>query len=136
MLRRILNKTLRRLKSRSSLGYACRYSSISDKVNPRCNPQEAGEDKVSEEFEEPGELTPPTPTKEESERLSRFRNKLKEDLAAMEMNRFNLMVPKENDPLPPWPNNVNPHTGEIGGPRGPEPTRYGDWERKGICIDF
>ncbi len=25
---------------------------------------------------------------------------------------------------------------EIGGPEGPEPTRYGDWERKGICIDF
>ena len=27
-------------------------------------------------------------------------------------------------------------TGEIGGPRGPEPTRYGDWERKGIAVDF
>lgn len=25
---------------------------------------------------------------------------------------------------------------EIGGPSGPEPTRYGDWERKGICYDF
>jgi hypothetical protein len=25
---------------------------------------------------------------------------------------------------------------EIGGPTGPEPTRYGDWERKGRCIDF
>ena len=25
---------------------------------------------------------------------------------------------------------------EIGGPGGPEPTRYGDWERKGICYDF
>jgi hypothetical protein len=25
---------------------------------------------------------------------------------------------------------------EHGGPRGPEPTRYGDWERKGRCIDF
>lgn len=25
---------------------------------------------------------------------------------------------------------------EIGGPDGPEPTRYGDWERKGRCIDF
>lgn len=27
-------------------------------------------------------------------------------------------------------------TGEIGGPRGPEPTRYGDWERKGVAVDF
>lgn len=25
---------------------------------------------------------------------------------------------------------------EIGGPEGPEPTRFGDWERKGICVDF
>jgi hypothetical protein len=25
---------------------------------------------------------------------------------------------------------------EIGGPKGPEPTRYGDWERKGRCSDF
>jgi hypothetical protein len=25
---------------------------------------------------------------------------------------------------------------EIGGPSGLEPTRFGDWERKGRCIDF
>jgi hypothetical protein len=25
---------------------------------------------------------------------------------------------------------------EVGGPNGLEPTRYGDWERKGRCIDF
>jgi hypothetical protein len=25
---------------------------------------------------------------------------------------------------------------EIGGPNGLEPTRYGDWEHKGRCIDF
>ncbi len=25
---------------------------------------------------------------------------------------------------------------EFGGPKGPEPTRYGDWEKKGRCIDF
>ncbi|MCC6917634.1 MAG: DUF1674 domain-containing protein [Alphaproteobacteria bacterium] len=25
---------------------------------------------------------------------------------------------------------------EIGGPKGPEPTRYGDWEVKGIVSDF
>ena len=25
---------------------------------------------------------------------------------------------------------------ETGGPKGPEPTRYGDWERKGRAIDF
>jgi hypothetical protein len=26
--------------------------------------------------------------------------------------------------------------GEIGGPQGPEPTRYGDWAFKGRCSDF
>ncbi|MGI9257710.1 MAG: DUF1674 domain-containing protein [Gammaproteobacteria bacterium] len=25
---------------------------------------------------------------------------------------------------------------EIGGPKGAEPTRFGDWERAGRCIDF
>ncbi len=25
---------------------------------------------------------------------------------------------------------------EIGGPKGPEPTRYGDWEYGGRCTDF
>jgi hypothetical protein len=25
---------------------------------------------------------------------------------------------------------------EVGGPKGPEPTRYGDWEVDGRCSDF
>ena len=25
---------------------------------------------------------------------------------------------------------------EVNGPKGPEPTRYGDWEQKGRCTDF
>lgn len=25
---------------------------------------------------------------------------------------------------------------EHGGPRGPEPTRFGDWEKKGLAVDF
>jgi len=44
--------------------------------------------------------------------------------------------PKETDPYAPFPDQKNPITGEIGGPRGPEPTRYGDWERKGRISDF
>ena len=28
------------------------------------------------------------------------------------------------------------HPKEIGGRSGPEPTRYGDWEKKGIASDF
>ncbi|XP_029305003.1 succinate dehydrogenase assembly factor 4, mitochondrial [Cottoperca gobio] len=38
--------------------------------------------------------------------------------------------------LQKFPDDVNPVTKEKGGPRGPEPTRYGDWERKGRCVDF
>lgn len=29
-----------------------------------------------------------------------------------------------------------PVAAETGGPVGPEPTRFGDWERRGRCIDF
>lgn len=33
--------------------------------------------------------------------------------------------------------NVAPEpTKEINGRAGPEPTRYGDWEKNGRCIDF
>jgi hypothetical protein len=28
------------------------------------------------------------------------------------------------------------HPEEIGGPAGPDPSRFGDWERKGRAIDF
>ncbi len=28
------------------------------------------------------------------------------------------------------------HETELGGPAGPEPTRFGDWERKGLAVDF
>ncbi len=37
-------------------------------------------------------------------------------------------TPEPGDPAQ-WPR-------EIGGVRGPEPTRYGDWERNGRCSDF
>ena len=40
---------------------------------------------------------------------------------------------------PDTPNSDTPKPGpakEVGGPAGPEPTRYGDWERKGRVSDF
>lgn len=41
----------------------------------------------------------------------------------------------ENKPeIAPPP--VMPKIEEIGGPKGPEPTRYGDWERNGRVSDF
>jgi hypothetical protein len=44
-------------------------------------------------------------------------------------------------PEPPKPEDRKPAAGkdktpETGGPAGPEPTRYGDWERGGRCVDF
>ena len=36
------------------------------------------------------------------------------------------------DVTPPAPGTPR----EIGGRAGPEPTRFGDWERAGRCIDF
>ena len=32
--------------------------------------------------------------------------------------------------------NARPAAKESGGTKGPEPTRYGDWENKGIASDF
>lgn len=31
---------------------------------------------------------------------------------------------------------VTPLPTELGGRKGPEPVRYGDWEKKGLAIDF
>ena len=31
---------------------------------------------------------------------------------------------------------TNPPTKELDGRDGPEPVRYGDWEKKGLAIDF
>jgi len=46
----------------------------------------------------------------------------------------------DNDPKPeppPAPKPAAPKLPkEIGGPQGPEPTRFGDWERKGRVSDF
>jgi len=39
-------------------------------------------------------------------------------------------------PLPAASHPEAPLKREIGGPKGPEPTRFGDWERAGRCIDF
>lgn len=36
----------------------------------------------------------------------------------------------------PPPEPSQPVEIEIGGPKGLEPTRYGDWEKNGRCSDF
>lgn len=62
--------------------------------------------------------------------------------------RFRAMKPRTtprsdgSDPAPDAERGSNDRdgvttgSGETGGPKGPEPTRYGDWERNGRCIDF
>jgi hypothetical protein len=45
--------------------------------------------------------------------------------------------PAAADKKPPAPTKATAERPkEIGGPKGPEPTRYGDWETNGRCSDF
>lgn len=44
------------------------------------------------------------------------------------------LQPEPTTPLPEAPEAL--YAREIKGPKGPEPTRFGDWERKGRCVDF
>jgi hypothetical protein len=41
-------------------------------------------------------------------------------------------APPAQEPQPPAAGSVP----EIGGRKGPDPTRYGDWEKGGRCVDF
>ncbi len=41
-------------------------------------------------------------------------------------------TPRESGPHDP----VRERPAEIGGRGGPDPVRYGDWEKDGRCIDF
>lgn len=41
--------------------------------------------------------------------------------------------PRDKQPdVPPQP----PTDKEVGGRKGPDPVRYGDWEKGGIAVDF
>lgn len=72
-----------------------------------------------------------------SPKMEEFKKKLREKTPIGKLDEIEGKHPhEEKEPLPAWPNNTNPNTGEIGGPKGPEPTRYGDWERKGRVSDF
>jgi hypothetical protein len=45
-------------------------------------------------------------------------------------------TPPPRAPKKPAPKPKAEEPREIGGPKGPEPTRYGDWEINGRCSDF
>lgn len=49
----------------------------------------------------------------------------------------NVKPPAYLTPSPPLPKPAEAEAAnEHGGPKGREPTRYGDWENKGIAWDF
>lgn len=54
------------------------------------------------------------------------------------MTDTSLIPAEETTPEQPIENkdNVENKPEEIGGRQGLEPTRYGDWEKGGRCIDF
>jgi hypothetical protein len=54
-----------------------------------------------------------------------------EDMAANPQD-----IPKLDDAKSPEPKPAELKPREIGGPKGLEPTRYGDWEVNGRCTDF
>lgn len=46
-------------------------------------------------------------------------------------------VPPKSPPVPvPDPLDTSDTDREVGGRKGLDPVRYGDWEKAGICIDF
>lgn len=51
-----------------------------------------------------------------------------------------VMIGQSPTPTPADPETQQPEPAEvpkeIGGRDGPEPTRYGDWEKNGRCVDF
>jgi len=58
-------------------------------------------------------------------------------------SHIRLMTENPREPILPSPSSTpeaatpaTPKPREIGGPKGPEPTRYGDWEHNGRCTDF
>lgn len=56
---------------------------------------------------------------------------------AMAERPKHVKAPAYLTPSPPVPAPEEAkETAESGGPKGKEPTRYGDWENKGICWDF
>lgn len=66
---------------------------------------------------------PVTPTEDEAERRARLPEVARRALEEADARRA-AAAPETGLPR------------ELGGRKGPEPVRYGDWEKKGIAIDF
>lgn len=55
---------------------------------------------------------------------------------ASDPNADSPAAPSGRDDTPAGADDNSSTPGEIGGRDGPDPTRYGDWEKAGRCIDF
>ncbi|KAI8826679.1 uncharacterized protein EV422DRAFT_511050 [Fimicolochytrium jonesii] len=88
---------------------------------------------TSKPFEQPG----PLPLGDKADQKE-FEELVKQKLKQQESGSNTALHPDAPKKLQEaeWEGDKNPVTGEIGGPKGKEPTRYGDWERKGRVYDF
>jgi hypothetical protein len=56
---------------------------------------------------------------------------------AMQRTRASSYIPPKSPPVPtPDPLPATQPEQEVGGRAGPDPVRYGDWEKSGIAVDF
>jgi len=104
--------TLTSLTSSSTFSSSYYYSSTPPFITPRPSP-------------------PPLGDKEKQKEIEQLLRKAQKEAEQRETH-----PDAEKNPLQGWENDENPETGELGGPKGKEPTRYGDWERKGRVFDF
>jgi len=74
--------------------------------------------------------SPPPPPRDEKEYRARLKAAAERALAEARARK------QKAAEAAPCDASRNAKAGELGGPKGPEPTRYGDWERKGIAVDF
>lgn len=107
----MLRRQLIRWKSTSS---SRQPLSIDKLTSPRPSPIPLGDSKQQREMEE----------------------LIKQQKLAVEQDPEGKHEDAERERSKPFEGDKNPQTGEIGGPRGPEPTRYGDWQTKGRVYDF
>ena len=78
--------------------------------------------------------SPPPPPRDEKEYRARLKAAAERALAEARARKQKAAEAAPCDARRGAPRNAKAR--ELGGPKGPEPTRYGDWERKGIAVDF
>jgi hypothetical protein len=66
-----------------------------------------------------------------------IREILNKTMMKQQADREQPLREQTDSPPEPLPNErADERPREFGGRKGPEPTRYGDWEKNGRCIDF